>query len=272
MKLPSTVFIFHCPKLNPERRAFLEPHLKERVPVKDVRWCEDFNHDHPLVEWINYTQKLPYGVKLTSGMVKFFEILRTLLNENIESAIVLNDDVMFHRDWLRYYNSVPVPDDVLFVNMGTALFLDIKPVEGKVQIIGNNGGCEGVYVTKKFAELFLAHLNLNSAIDIVIHGFLQSIGHPLLCLPVCYQTSTIEKKSTIEHDTRTDGNWIQFVNNYKDSKKVNYFKLLEQYEDYMKKKKSKEDQIFELYGNRVDLRNIDYVYGGTQDFCNTIIN
>jgi hypothetical protein len=271
MKLPSTVFVLHCPKLNPERKAFLEPHLKDRVPIEDVRWCEDFNHDHPLVEWLNHTQKLPYGVKITSGLVKSLEIFRTMIDENIDRAIILNDDVMFHKDWLRYYESVPVPDDILFVNIGTALFLDIKPVEGKVHVIGNNGGCEGVYVTKEFAELYLTCLNLNHTADIIVHGFLSSIGHPLLCLPICYQTSIIENKTSLDHDTRADGNWIQFVNGYKDSKKVNYFKLLDQYKEYLKLKKSKEDKIFELYGKRVDLRNIDYVYGHPAHFCNTII-
>ena len=43
MKLPSTVFIAHCPTLSPERKVFLSKHLEERVPIKDVRWCEDFN-------------------------------------------------------------------------------------------------------------------------------------------------------------------------------------------------------------------------------------
>ena len=38
MKLPEVVFVKHCPNLSPERKVFLEEHLKERVPIKDVRW------------------------------------------------------------------------------------------------------------------------------------------------------------------------------------------------------------------------------------------
>jgi hypothetical protein len=85
-------------------------------------------------------------------------------------------------------------------------------------------------------------------------------------MPVCYQTSIIEKNTSLDHDTRQDGNWVQFVNGYTESKKLNYFRLLEQYREYLEKKKSKEDQIFELYGKRVD-----YIVG-TPDFCNTIIS
>jgi hypothetical protein len=54
MKLPEVIFfIRHCPNLAPERKVFLEEHIRERVPIKDVRWLEDYNHDHPFVEWLN---------------------------------------------------------------------------------------------------------------------------------------------------------------------------------------------------------------------------
>ena len=76
MKLPSTVFVLHCPNLKPERRVRLEKHIEERLPIKNVRWFEDYNHDHPFVEWLRHTQKLPYGPKITSKLVKFLEILK----------------------------------------------------------------------------------------------------------------------------------------------------------------------------------------------------
>ena len=84
MKIPKTVFILHCPKLNPERKEFLSGHLKERVPIRDIRWCEDYNHDHHFVEWLKHTQKLPYGPKITSGLVKSLDIFKTMIDENIK--------------------------------------------------------------------------------------------------------------------------------------------------------------------------------------------
>lgn len=38
MKLPEVLFVKHCPNLAPERKVFLEPYLKDRVPIKDIRW------------------------------------------------------------------------------------------------------------------------------------------------------------------------------------------------------------------------------------------
>jgi len=265
MKIPKTVFVLHCPKLNPERKKFLSRHLAERVPIRDIRWCEDYNHDHHFVEWLKHTQKLPYGPKITSGLVKSLDIFKTMIDEDIKTSIILNDDVLFHKDWLPIINS-------MFINLGTAFYLDIKPEMGKMYQIPNNGGCEGVYVTKKFAQLYLENLNMNYTADIMVHGFLHMFGHPLLCIPICYQTSIMCKTTSLDHETRTDGqDWPKFVYEYATSKKLNYFQLLKDFEEYCKIKKRKEDKIFELYGARLDLRYIDYVIGGGSDFCNKII-
>ena len=272
MIIPPTVFVLHCPKLNPERKIFLEKHLEERVPIKDVRWCEDYNHDHLFVEWLHHTQKLPYGTKITSGLVKYLDICKTMIDEDIPNAIILNDDAIFHRDWVEVYNSVELSDKVLFINLGTCLmFENLKPEKCKVYSLTNNGGCEGVYVSKQFAKLFLENLNMNYTIDIMFHGFLHWVKHPLLGLPICYQTSLMEKTSSLDHDTRTDGtDWQKFVTGYPTSPKVNYFELLKNFDDYLKIKKSKEEQIFDLYGKKVNLRNIDYILG-MGEFRNTII-
>ena len=42
MKIPNTIFVKHCPNLSPERKTFLIKYLEERVPIKDVRWEEDY--------------------------------------------------------------------------------------------------------------------------------------------------------------------------------------------------------------------------------------
>jgi len=273
MKLPSTVFVLHCPKLNPERKEFLEKHLQERVPIHNVRWCEDYNHDNPFVEWLRHTQKLPYGPKITSGLVKFLDIFKTMIDEDISSSIILNDDVMFHKDWLHVFDSIEIPENVMFVNLGTALYIqDLVPKVGKCYVIHNNGGCEGVYVTKKFAEMFLEKLNMQYTVDTMIHGFLESIDHPVLCIPICYQTSIIENNTSLDHDTRADGpNWVKFVQKYGKSRKLNYFELLKDFEKYTQIKARKEKQILDLYGKRVNIRNVDFVIG-TDDFCNAIIS
>ena len=47
MKLPEVVFVKHCPNLSPERKVFLEEHLKERVPIKDDRGYNPQSTSHP---------------------------------------------------------------------------------------------------------------------------------------------------------------------------------------------------------------------------------
>jgi len=81
MKIPEVAFIKHCPDLSPERKVFLEEHLKERVPIKDIRWIEDYNHDHLFVQWLNVKLKLPYGPKLTSNFVKTIICMKQMVDE-----------------------------------------------------------------------------------------------------------------------------------------------------------------------------------------------
>lgn len=253
MKIPSTVFVLHCPNLKPERRVRLEKHLDERLPIKNVRWFEDYNHDHPFVEWLQHTQKLPYGPKITSKLVKFLEILKAMIVENTESALILNDDVLFHRDWVKIFNSIDTGDNnIIFMNLGSSLNLDFKPESGKIFQVKNIYGCEGVYVSKQFAQMFLQSLNMNSSLESSITGFLEMIEHPLLCIPICFQTSIICKDTSLDHETMKEE---------KTSKQQNYFTILKEYDEYRKLKKSKEDLIFKNYGTRVDLRNINFVIG-----------
>jgi hypothetical protein len=272
MKIPNTFFIRHCPELAPERKDFLiNHHFKDRNLVnKDLRWMEDFNHDHEFVQWLNKYLNLPYGCKLTSHIVKTLEMCRIMIAENLETAISLEDDALFHKDWEKILESIQLPDNILFLNLGTSRFFKVKPELGKVYQISNNGGCEIHLITKKFAELFLKNLNLNSATDIIFHGFLTSIGHPLLCVPIGYETSTLEEHSILDHGSRKD-NWVEFVNNYS-SNKSNYWELLCEYEKFKIKKKETIEKFEELYGKKVDIKNVEYILSNNENFNNSILD
>ena len=143
MKIPKVAFVKHCPNLAPERKLFLEEHLKERVPIKDVRWIENYNHDHLFVQWLNAKLNLPYGPKLTSNFVKTIIMMKQMVEEKIESAIQMDDDVVFYKDWVKIVESIP--DEVEhngFINMGTSPFFNLKPQLKQVYKLPNNGGCE----------------------------------------------------------------------------------------------------------------------------------
>jgi hypothetical protein len=266
MKIPEVAFIKHCPNLAPERKIFLEEHLKERVPIKDIRWIEDYNHDHLFVQWLNVKLNLPYGPKLTSNFVKTIFMMKQMVDENIESALHIDDDVVFYRDWGKIMGSIP--DEVEqngFINMGTSPFFNLQPKLRQVYQIPNNGGAEVIWVSLDFARTFLNNLNMEEAPDIAIHGIMTMMHKPILNIPIAHQTSNIERMSTVDHDTRKPSNWMAYVHNYKNLDKSNFNKLLEEFKQFEEKKKKVEEKFYELYGKKVDIKNVRYILNEDQD-------
>ena len=260
MKVPKVLFVKHCPKLNPERKEFLVRHLKERVPIEDVRWVEDYNHDHPFVEFVNRFLKLPYGCKLTSNMIKSLHMWKTMVDENIESAFLCDDDALFNKNWLEVFESTPEISGVHFINLGTSVFVETVP--DKLNEINNMGGCEVVWCDGEFARGLLENLNLREAGDLVLHGYLHSTSHPVINVPICRQTSILEAKTTLDHDTRKSKmHWIEFVQNYKYFPKVSYIELLQRYEEYTLKKQKIEEAFKLEYGVVVNINRSEYIVG-----------
>ncbi len=266
MKIPEVAFIKHCPNLSPERKVFLEEHLKERVPIKDIRWVEDYNHDHPFVQWLNVKLKLPYGPKLTSNFVKTIICMKQMVDEKIESAFHIDDDVVFYGDWDKILESIP--DEVEkngYINMGTSPFFNLQPKLRQVYEIPNNGGMEVFWSSLEFANGFISNLNMHEAIDIVIHGMMMSGKKPILNIPIAHQTSNIEKASILDHETRKPSNWRAYVHNYANTEKVDINKLFEDFKQFEEKKKKVEEKFYELYGKKVDIKNIKYILNDDQD-------
>ena len=273
MKVPKVIFVKHCPNLSPERKVFLVEHLRERVPIEDIRWFEDYNHDHPFVEWFNTKLKLPYGTKLTSNLVKTLFMLKQMIDERIESALLIDDDVVFHKDWIEIFESIP--DEVGangFINMGTSHFFDLKPQKGAVYKLPNNGGCEGAWFSLECALKFMTNLNVEQAVDIIWHGFMMAQGKPILNVPICHQTSQIEKFTTLDHDTRKTSNWVAYVQSYESLPKINFNTLLKDFETFLERKKKVDEKFYELYGKRVDIKNINYIVDDDPEYHLNILN
>ena len=147
MKLPQTIFIKHCPNLSPECKTFLIKHLAERVPIKDIRWVEDYNHTDLFVRWINKRLSLPYGLKLTSNMVKSIMSWKIMIDENIESAIFMDDDVVFHKDWVNVFESIQIDEaysifkDWYLLSFGNQKSPNRKQLKAIMMLkYGNNNG------------------------------------------------------------------------------------------------------------------------------------
>lgn len=266
MKLPKVAFVKHCPNLSPERKIFLARHLKDRLPIEDVRWLEDYNHDHPFVEWLNAAYKIPYGLKLTSNLVKTLFAMKQMVDEGIESALHLDDDVTFRKDWVKYFESIP--DDlnqIGFLNMGTSPFFNLKPKLGELYQLPNNGGCECMWWSLDLVKNFLENINFDEATDIILSGFMKSMKKPMLNMPLCHQTSDLVRVSTLDHDTRKSTNWIAYVQNYNNLPKVSFDKLLDDFKKYEEKRKRIEDKFEEIYGQKLSIKNVKYVLNDDAD-------
>jgi hypothetical protein len=58
-------------------------------------------------------------------------MLKQMVDENIERALHIDDDVCFHKDWVKYFESIP--DDlekVGFLNLGTSPFFQFATQNG----------------------------------------------------------------------------------------------------------------------------------------------
>jgi hypothetical protein len=194
-------------------------------------------------------------------------IFKTMIDEPIESALLIDDDVLFHKDWYELFESIPdVIEQNGFINLGTSNFYDMKPRKGVVFNIHNNGGCECMWFSRDLVQNLMANLNLNQAIDIVIHGFMVSIKKPILCVPICHQTSIMEQNTTLDHASRRTDNWISYVQNYGTMVKVNFNTLLDEYETFKKRKDMVNAKFFELYGKRVDIKNVRYIEEDDEEY------
>jgi hypothetical protein len=204
------LYVCHCPVTGAHRRSVLEEHLKERG-FTDVEWVTEYPADHPYVKWLHARLGGTTSLAHISGLVKFTETCRRIVHDKGPDKWFWkgDDDVVFIKHW-----NVPVPGELMYINMSVGVNFHILP-DAQPQYIWNNGGAEVMCFTREFAQLFLDNIDTRQSGDIVIHGLLNYIKHPLVCIPVAQQTSLLEpKQSTLVVD-QTLTPWVEFVQKFK---------------------------------------------------------
>lgn len=202
------MYIKHCPVTCPQRREPLAKHLASRS-VNNQIWITEFSKHDPYVIWLHNKLGVDTHIGFTSGLVKTMEALRHFVQSGEKSAFFVDDDVVLIKNW----NMHPIPD-LPYVNMSIGVNFSLLP-DGKPRIIGNNGGCEMVYMTREFAQMVLNNVDARQTIDIVIHGLVNYLKFPLVCVPVAQQTSLLEPKSSSLGSSEIKQSWIDFVKNFK---------------------------------------------------------
>ncbi len=217
-------YIRHCPVTCGHRRAPLEEHLASRG-ITNVEWITEFPANDHFVQWFQQRMDIKTGPRFTSGFVKGMEAFRRFIESGEKEAIFCDDDVVFIKDWDKF--SIP---NLPFVNLSVGVNFSILP-DGRPRYIGNNGGCEVAYVTRKFAQLLLDNIDLRQTADILIHALVLYSKFPLICMPIAQQTSLLEPatSSFVGDETREQlTHWIKFVNDFKPTG-VRYSDLCDEY-------------------------------------------
>jgi hypothetical protein len=242
-------FVVHDPKLI-HRREFLEKHLQDRG-VTDVEWITDLNSDSKFIKWLHQRTQTPMAPGYLSCSVKHYSILYQMVTRDIQEAVILEDDVVLHKD---YVNFTPI-FGLKFIKLGIGVNWTLNPGLNPVQT--PNFGCsEAQYITLDMAKYILENLHFGHCVDIVYWSILNFVKHPLVTVPLAHQTSILEGSGTTgQSDSKKEmplGNYIQGWNIFD---KFKWVDLLKEFESISKI----EDEFERNFGKRIQLVNAEYI-------------
>lgn len=232
--------------------------LEERFPNAHI--LKEYDREDIFVPWMKYTTKSNQELAMVSCNIKHFEALKHMVDNDIEEAFIFEDDVVLIKDWenifMKNKNKYFPNED--YIKMGCLHQYNINNFKDMVRV-GNNGGTEAQYVTKKFAQLMLKNIRMDNTIDLIHYGCLRSVSIPFI--PIATQTSIITRNDDEGHVSDTKSiPWQEYVQNYYISTLYNYYDLKKEFEIFVKKKKDTENAFFNRYNKRVDIKRIDYIY------------
>ena len=240
-------FVIHHPRLVDRKAHVIKRFLD--LGVTDAEWVEDLNADSDFVKWVKEWTGSPLQHGHISCTVKYYWIFEQMIKRNIPNAIILEDDVVFH----DMYKELWIPIGIDYVKLGKGVNFDI-PL-GTPITVQNYGGTEAQYFSLQFAREMMNLFTLDQTIDTVICAHLKHSGRPLLCVPVCHQTSLLEGSGITGANTNQVMNWIEFVDNWSSIPRVTWASILEGYE-----KKKKIDADFERdFHKKISIVNGDYL-------------
>ena len=241
-----------------ERKKNIEEHFDKRGVTEyfDVEFVRDFTIDDPFVKWIYKCVAPHIDIREMSGFVKMCEIFKKIVEGENEHAVVCNDDVVFVKEWKKYFDENNWGFmDIICIGVS----FQLKP-GGEYAITHNAGGGESIVVSQKFAKFFLDNIEFGHGCDLVFGAMLMYHKIPIGATPICHQTSILECKFTHGgyNNTKFNHDWVTFTNNYKPSG-LKYEFLKQEFEKFMKMKKTAEENFKLVYDTDIDLWNVEYI-------------
>lgn len=217
-------------------------------------WVTDWDKEDTFCKWVKWSTKSPLTDSHLSCNLKHIWCLQDMIKNEHEEAIVLEDDVVFETDWLQKFQKVNKPPQVMYVKLGS-IFSNL-PYNGSIYQIGNPGGTEALWITKEFARRTLDNLNFEQTIDIFYGAQVLNMRHPLLCIPVCSQTSVFTLNTSIEYN-ELPINWTDYIKRFNNLEKTKLNDLLVMYEEFLKKKKNFEAYYNNRFNCQIEINNFN---------------
>jgi hypothetical protein len=243
-------FVVHWPKLA-DRKEFLKGQLAQHG-ITDVEWVEDTpgNADGPFIKWLHQRTKATMAPGFLACSAKHYWILNEMVRRNIPKAIILEDDAVLHES----YGRMKIPEDLDFVKLGMGVNWYMNPGPDPISI-GNFGCSEAQYVTLKFAKELVQNLNFGHCADIVYWAHLLHTGRPLVCIPVCHQTSLLEGSSSTGGEHPGAPSLGRFIQLWPELPKFSWPDLMAEYQE----RATVEAEFEANFGKKLDITNAEYI-------------
>jgi hypothetical protein len=159
--------------------------------LTDVEWIEEYDKEDPLISRIKEKTSSPLTLAEISCSMKHFVAMKRMVDQNIQEAVILEDDVIFYPE----FGQTPFfhPCGFLRLGLGVGILEENKPPRGlKVFIASNPGGSEAQWVSLPFAKAAVENMNFDFSLDMFQYALLHSFtGEKLRCMNLCYQTSLV---------------------------------------------------------------------------------
>jgi hypothetical protein len=247
-------YVLHYSKGEVSRKR-KETLLLREPRLKDATWVTDYDREEFICDFFQYHTKSPLCKSYMSLQLKHFFTLKDMVDNNIDEAIIFEDDVVFNKGWYEDFQDLTIPDGIDYISLGNFKCI---PYEKKLIQFLNNGGTEATWVNLNFAKEFLKEVSFIHTIDTVHYGYLTSADKPLMYFPVCNQTSLLTAGTGVVQ-TEPMPDWRQVVSQYKRFPVFNFFDCLEEFEKMKIKKKQLEEKFKQVYGADIDIRNFEYL-------------
>ena len=231
-------YVIHYPK-RPERKENLRVQFVEHgISPDDVTWIEGLNKDDHFCKWVKVKTNSPMPLGHMSCAVKHYWVMNHMVDNDVQEAIVFEDDVIIDPEFDKLDPST-FPHDVGLLRLGAGVHIlessfrvNVKPDAVQTIAINNPGGSEAQWLTLDFAREFLASANFDYTIDMAHYGFLKNKNKPLMLRYVAHQSSlgNAGESTTGDH---CPGDWRQYIETFGTLKKYNFSELVDEYRNTM---------------------------------------